>query len=103
MKPVKVSDLELVFGGNMKKLLPPIDDIPKEFHEGNTKWNKVVNDWFFNGLKKCKWTPKEGIDTQEAIKHIAAIMGSFEPKHEHKIAGCAYLLSEFFENVEYTI
>jgi hypothetical protein len=28
-------------------------------------------------------------------------MSSWEPKHEHKEAGCAYLLSEFFDDVNY--
>ena len=28
---------------------------------------------------------------------IAAILASFEPKHEHKEAGAAYLLSQWFE------
>jgi hypothetical protein len=96
-----VSGIDLCFGGDMKKLLPAWKDIPDEFKDGNSKWNKVVSDWFFRGLKNVKWTPKPGINSSKAVAHINAIMSSFEPKHEHKEAGCAYLLSEFFDDVTY--
>jgi len=49
-----VTGLDLCFGGDMKKLLPAWKDIPDEFKGGNTKWNKVVSDWFFRGLKNVK-------------------------------------------------
>lgn len=101
LKPVEVNDVEIAFGGNMEKLLPSMEEIPEEYKNGSNKWNKVVGDWFFYGLKSCKWEPKEGIDTKDAINHIKAIMSSFDPKHEHKEAGCAYLLSYFFNDVSY--
>lgn len=103
LKPVLVSDLELTFGGNIAKLLPSIDSIPKEFKDGKSKWNKVINDWFYCGLKKCKWNPKEGVNPKDAIRHVGSVLSSFEPKHEHKMAGCAFLLSEFFNDVQYEI
>lgn len=101
MKPIKVNDVDTAFGGNMNELLPPMAEIPEEFKRSNTKWNKVVNDWIFSGLYDCKWTPKEGINSSEALRHVQSILVSFDPKHEHKEAGCAYLLSCFFEEVEY--
>jgi hypothetical protein len=101
LKPIEIENSDMIFGGNMKKLLPKYNEIPDEFKDRNTKWNKVFNDWFFCGLKNCKWIPKEGIDTDKALRHIKAIMGSWEPKHEHKEAGCAYLMSEFFNDVKY--
>jgi hypothetical protein len=97
----EVTDLDLTFGGNMKKLLPDYSIIPDEFKHGRNKWCKVVGDWYFYGMKNCTWKPKEGIDTQKALRHVKAVVGSWEPKHEHKVAGCAYLLSEFFEDVKY--
>ena len=101
MKPIKVTDLDIAFGTNIEKLLPTMEEIPKEFKDGNSKWNKVASDWFFNGLNNCKWNPKDGVVTNDALRHIKAVMGSFQPSHEHKEAGCAYLLSEFFNDVEY--
>jgi hypothetical protein len=103
IKIQEVTNADLAFGGDMSKLLPEFASIPEEFRDGKTKWNKVVTDWFYRGLKKCEWKPKEGIETQKALRHLKAVMASWEPKHEHKEAGCAYLLSEFFEDVKYEV
>jgi len=100
--PVAVSDFGVVLGGNISDLLPDWDDIPERFKAMNDRWARVVTDWFFRGLKDAKWTPKPGVDEVAALRHVKAVMASWEPKHEHKEAGCAYLLSEFFEDVTYT-
>jgi hypothetical protein len=93
--PKDVSDLDIAFGG-INGLMPAMDSIPKEFHRG--AWsNKLFSDWFYAGLKSLELTPKEGIDKTKAMRHIRAIMGSFEPKHEHKEAAVAYLLDQWFE------
>jgi hypothetical protein len=103
MRPIpEVNMLDTVFCTKAMEILPPMSDIPEEFkrHHG-TKWNKVVSDWFFLGLKKCKWTPKPGVDTNKALAAVTACIGDWSPQHEHKEAGCAYLLSEWFEDVTY--
>jgi len=52
----------------------------------------------FSGLKKSEVPPvKEGIDVNMALRHLHAIQGSFEPKHEYKEAAVAYLASLWFE------
>lgn len=38
---------------------------------------------------------KKNIDPEKTVRHIQTILSSFQPKHEHKIAGCAYLRSQF--------
>lgn len=100
LKPVEVKDVELAWG-KTKGLLPDVSEIPKEFFNSSNKWNMVISSWFFKGLSMdTQVEPKEGVDVRAAIRHISAILKSFEPKHEHKIAGCAYLLSEFFESFD---
>lgn len=81
------------------ELLPPYENIPQQFKSGTTKWNRIFSQWFFEGLTNCRFVAKEGIDKIEAVRHISAIMRSFEPSHEHKEAGCAYLMSEFFDDL----
>lgn len=100
---MEVNDVDIAFGGHTDKLLPKYEEIPDEFKNMNsrTKWNKMVDDWFYCGLKNLRLKPKAGVDTEKALKHIRAVMASFEPKHEHKIAGCAYLLSKWFDDVSY--
>lgn len=102
MKPVKVKDVDLAFGGNMQELLPKYDEIPKEFIDGTTKWDKYISDLFYGYINELSVEPKEGVDVNDALRHIKAILVSLNPKHEHKMAGCAYLLSEFFDEFEYT-
>lgn len=120
-----VSDVDIVFSTKALSILPPYDKIPAAFKpvsycsmdgvrsyycrdkDGNkvepaTKWLNVVSDWFFKGLKDAKWTPKEGVDTAKALRAVKACIGDWSPSHEHKEAGCAFLLSEWFEDVTYT-
>jgi hypothetical protein len=100
-QPKDVDGAALAFGGPMQKLLPPWDEIPAEFRQlGGTEWNRIVGRWFFRGLPDgTEWNAKEGVDTQRALRHLGAIMSSWEPKHEHKEAGVAYLMSLWFHSV----
>jgi hypothetical protein len=41
------------------------------------------------------------VDTTKALRAVAACIGDWGPSHEHKEAGVAYLLSEWFEDVTY--
>lgn len=98
--PQAVYGIDLVFGGDMRKLLPPMNEIPGEFKHHNP-WVTCVATWFAIGLKKPKFVMKDGIDKAMALKHIGAILRSFDPSHEHKEAGCAYLMSLWFDKVEW--
>jgi hypothetical protein len=92
----EVTDLDIAFG-NVEHL-PKWDAIPEEFKRGNTKWNRLFNQCFFCGAKGLQLVPKEGVDAKKALRVIRACMGSFEPKHEHKEAGVAYLFSLWFDD-----
>jgi hypothetical protein len=109
-EPQTVTGAERAFGGGDKipygdwegsDFMPSGDDIPAEFHEfRGTKWNKLFSEWFFNGLPAdAEFVPNKGIDSERAFNHIATIMSSWTPKHEHKEAACAYLMSLWFKDV----
>lgn len=97
-KPKDISDLDVAFPANIcGKYLPPYSIVPEEFKRGKTYWNDRMNEWFFKGLNpEMILIPKDGIDKQKALRQLKACLGSFEPKHEHKEAGVAYLMSLFF-------
>ena len=78
--------------------IPAWEEIPKEFKHGHTKWNQLFSEMFYNGLAELRLAPKQGVDTQKAMAAIRSIMRSWEPKHEHKEAACAYLFSEWFDD-----
>lgn len=102
MKPLQTSASDITLGPkNVYEFLPDYRNLPEDFkyHRGN-KWARLISDWFFHGLPEdVGFIPKEGIDAQTALNHIRATLRSFQPKHEHKEAGCAFLMSEWFEDV----
>lgn len=101
MDPVPISDALLAFPADLKDLLPPWDQIPDEFKEWNCRWARFADYWFRQGLAgTTEFYCKDGIDGATAVRHLQAILGSYQPKHEHKLAGVAYLCSQWFESVE---
>jgi hypothetical protein len=103
MQPKEVSEAQWVFPANVvKDYMPAMDDIPEEFSNWNrpNKWSDLQSKWFYEGLKGYTWVPKEGIDLDMALRHLSAIQRSFEPKHEHKAAAVAYLMSLWFDDVK---
>ena len=103
--PQPVSDLELAFpaGRIMSDLMPAMADIPEDFRrdQGDARpWIRFQQQWFFRGLKSVAITAKAGIDRAAALRHLAAIQGSYDPQHEHKEAAVAYLASLWLEPVD---
>ena len=100
--PQEIDDLTLAFPTTVTSLMPNKADIPEDIIRGRSIWCQVTSDWFFSGLRNVNWRPREGVDQTKALRHIQAILGSWEPKHEDKEAAVAYLLSQWFEDVSYT-
>jgi hypothetical protein len=101
-QPTPVRDIDIAFGGRIAALLPPTEEIPAEFDRWSNPWNEFITGWLFEGVtgeKLAALTAKAGVDKDTALRHLAAVLSSFEPKHEHKTAGCAYLASLWFEAV----
>lgn len=103
-RPVpEISDLDLAFPARAMEWLPPMNEIPEQFKNPNSKekWNRLFNDAFCFGLSDLSLVPKDGINPAKAWRVVRACVGSFAPKHEHKEAGCAYLLSEWFDDAKW--
>lgn len=99
-QPQEVDDVTAVFPANViGTLLPEKVDIPREFFRGDNPWSRLTARWFYKGLKG-RFIPKAGIDPKKATRHLATVMQSFEPQHEHKEAGVAYLMSLWFDHFE---
>jgi len=97
----EISDIDAAFP--VKVPLPKWEDLPKEFrrdwHNGRNKFTEIASTIFYKGgrLSDFGLTPKDGVDILKAQRAIMACLRSFEPKHEHKIAGVGYMLSEWFD------
>lgn len=95
--PVDLEDFEIVFAANCEKFLPSMKEIPEEFHNRRHPYVNFAGRIFFSGSDGLKFKPKEGIDPKKALRQLRAALSTFEPKHEHKMAGVGYLLSLFFD------
>lgn len=99
-KPTKIDTLTLAFPEDVIGTLLPIrDSLPDEFRRERNPWCRLANEWFFNGSKldTKSFKEKPGIERNDALRHVQACLGSFQPSHEHKIGGVGYLLSLWFE------
>lgn len=100
-EPKQIDGVGLAFPTSVEGFLPDYVDVPDEFkNRHSNKWTKIFSRWFYSGLPKgtqFKW--KDGIDGNIAIRHLKYCMGSWEPKHEHKEAGVAYLMSLWLDDV----
>lgn len=91
-QPVAIDDATLAFPHSViGKLLPKWDAIPDEFKSNHNKYAELARKWFLNGIKGITFNPD--LDSNTAGRHLQACLGSYEPKHQHKIAGVAYLMS----------
>lgn len=85
-----------VFGASRQDY-PSREQIPTQFYNGHTPYNKAFAGLFFKGGKLADYglSFKPGIDQQKAMKAIRALMSSFDPKHEIKGGTVAWALSEW--------
>lgn len=96
-KPHPIDDVTLVFPAGVGSLMPLYSEVPDEFTSQRNPWVKWQRQWFYSGLKSMP-TPKDGINVRAAMRHLSAIQGSYEPKHEHKEAAVAYLAAQWFKD-----
>lgn len=99
MKPQKVMDVEIAFPANVLHLMPKWEEIPETYKNGS-KTN--ARNLFYKG-GKISWEAREGIDSVVALRHLKCIMGSFQPKHEHKMAAVDYLIDLWFSKFEVAV
>ena len=95
-QPHDVDSIAAVLPGSIVgTLLPPMSEIPEEFREHRGAWCVIAMRLFFSGGRFPHVKP--GIDADQAERHLMAVLGSFDPKHEHKEAAAGWLLSMWCE------
>ena len=93
----EMSDVQVAFGS--VDHLPAYDTLPDDYQRQHAAGCRAVSTWFFAGPKmreEFDVVPREGVDERKALRAIGAALGSWAPKHEHKIAGCGWLLDQWF-------
>lgn len=90
-----ITDVELAFSTD--KLLPPWEEVPMEFRRGNL-YTAVVSA-IFEGrtLPDAEIEFLPGFADEGAVQAlnrcVRAHLASYGPKHQHKIAGVAFMMS----------
>lgn len=87
-----ITDVECAFA--TVRLLPEMDDIPAEFFAGNLY--TALAQALFHGapLPPCSVDLNEGVEPEKLNRCVRAHLMSFQPKHEHKIAGVGFMISK---------
>lgn len=101
----EVDRVSVAFGD--PKHMPKYDSLPEQFKDWrHNHYCEAVSSWFYSGakahengiaIKDHAYIAKPGVEARKALAAIKAVLGSWEPKHEHKIAACGYMLSEWFD------
>lgn len=89
-----ITDVDLAFGTT--KLLPKMGDIPEDFEERGVDllYFQIVNSLFY-GLPLPEGNVEfiEGFEPGDRVlRAIRAHLASWQPKHEDKMLGVAYML-----------
>ena len=101
--PPEITDIDVAFPAHAMDWLPAWEDIPSSYKTSDNPWAQQIGRWFFKGPDEAWMTrlePKEDVDPKKALRVVQACLGSFAPKHEHKIAGVAYMMATWFTDPE---
>jgi hypothetical protein len=102
-RPTPVTDVEIAFPANALDYMPSYADCKDALHameDRGRRWIDFQQAWFYDGLAAdTKIDLRDGIDSEQAIRHLKVIQGSYASKHEHKEAAVAYLASLWFDDV----
>jgi hypothetical protein len=109
LRPQKIKNIDTMFGiidTVIDIYLPKWTELPMDFRReiGEAKkWINIVDDLFFCGARNIRCVVKDPtIDQVDIMRHVSMLLHSFEPSHEHKTAGVAYLLSLWCTDITYT-
>lgn len=85
------------------RCLPKLEDIPDVFLRdiyNGTWYSKIVTAWYTGDPipeLQVEFLPGFKPDGKALKRFIMAHLNTLIPEHDHKIAGCAYLLSQIIE------
>jgi hypothetical protein len=81
------------------ELMPSRDELPERFKSGAAP--TLATQLFFEGLddttiKALIYRSRQGINTQQAFRHIMKVLSSLEPTLAHKLGAADYLFEKWF-------
>jgi len=106
-EPQEVSDVDVAFPARGEELTPPWELIPEHLQlnwwigRGNL-WVDFMHRWFQHGdaFERYDVWPRPDVDPVKALRHLRVVLTTYATKHEHKIAGAAWLASRWYAHIE---
>lgn len=94
-----VDFLDVTFPSRWQELLPEWEELTEEEKRGRTPFCEALQKLFFRGGKLSDYgiVPKPGINVGRVTQYVAATLGDWGPKHEHKIGGIGHMLAKWCE------
>lgn len=80
-----------------QRLLPPLDEIPKEFFNHHNIYVLIAEALYVGDeppFGEVSFNPGFIEDGKHMVRAILAHIRCFKPEYEHKIAGIAYMISK---------
>lgn len=107
--PVDVDDVDVAFPAGVRHLMPDptvlrgANDSGRDYCDMNARdeWARFWSEAFFSGVSDIKLQPRDDIDQKVAWRHLRCILGSYEPKHEHKEGALRFLSERWFASVKW--
>lgn len=99
MEIKEVGDLSSNLSSVIGEFLPTWTDIPDRYKSDTNQWRILAEKLIFSfiSLSNVELVPKLGTDRDKAIKHIDLCLNAYGIGTDHRAAGIAYLLAEWFE------
>lgn len=106
-EPYEFTVVERAFPAHVLDHIPPMEMIPDHFkseHGGKHTAIEVANLWWMGQLitdddPRPDFHARPTLLAEIAFWHIQCVLNSFQPKHEHKMAGVAFLIDRFFTKI----
>ena len=92
--PRPVSDVDFAFPATViGRYIPDWGQLPKPFQQFTSGYEKLAYHACFHSVELRPEALIERIEADMASRQLSAVARSFEPRHEHKQAALAFLLS----------
>jgi len=99
--PLPITQEQIRLGSyNSREFAPPQWQIPREFLRGG-EWSNVASHLMWTGSSAVlRAHAKPGINRDQALLHIGAVLHAVDMSVEHREAAAASLLATWFDSIE---
>jgi len=95
MKPIE--DISKV---SLEDFIIPYEELDSKYDDWGNPYTEFTAKWFFEGIDKndlLRLVPKEGIDTELALKNLNVLRHDRNYQHEHKMRLLPHYLELWFD------